>query len=71
MNEIEFTENRNILKIQFDNMLLEVCQKFEAEFMNWNKLQEEFPNEHDCEVFLEEIMTEVLEEVMASGGIIL
>ena len=70
MNEEEFAENKKALYNEFENMLFDTCYKFQENFMNWNHLQEEFPDEHACEVFLQEIIDEVLEEV-GNGGIIL
>lgn len=71
MNQEEFDKARVELSQNFESMLIETCQKFEEEFMNWNKLQEEFSDEYDCEIFLQEIIDGVLENIVESGGILL
>ena len=67
MNEKEFAEARNALKNRLENHILEACYKFEEEWRNWDHLQEEFPDEHTIDVFLEEVVNEVLEELGENG----
>ena len=65
--QLEFSEKVGELKNRLENMLVETCYKFEEEFRNWDKLQEEFSDEHDIDVFLEEVIDEVLQELGQQG----
>ena len=71
MNEKEFAKNVEILKGIFRSAISETCYKFQEEFLNWNHLQEEFADEYDIQVFLQEIMDEHFEEIVEKGGILL
>ncbi len=68
--QLEFSEQRNALYNNLENKIFDACYKFQEEFMNWDKLQEEFADEHDCEIFINEIVDEVLAE-MGNQGICL
>ena len=67
MNEEEFAKEVNTLKNRLENMIFEACYKFEEEWRNWDHLQEEFPDEHDIDAFLEEVVNDVLQEMGEQG----
>lgn len=67
MKPDDFAEKVNSLKNRLENMILEACYNFEEEWRNWDHLQEEFPDEHSIDVFLEEVVNDVLQEMGEQG----
>ena len=68
--QLNFDEQVNALKNRLENHIVDACYRFIEEWRNWDHFQEEFPDEHSIDVFLDEVVNEVLQD-MGETGIVL